>query len=126
MATIITDASVQPDRYAQVTPRRRKELTDVFYAQHYEDVPVTMNASRKRRKQLRAMKVFIQEVMTQPMADAAVERSDLEEARTWVATARLDIERIKKDSQDLKVALNGLKEDVMEVLHVHKDRLVGL
>lgn len=78
------------------------------------------------RKQLRAMMIFIQEVITQQMAGVAVERSEVEETRTWVTTARLVVERLKRDNRDLKAALTGLKEVVMEVLHVHKDRVDGL
>ena len=74
------------------------------------------------RKELRGLKAFVQEVLSQQAAHAAVEHDELQEARTWATTARVDVDKLKKD---LKVAVRNLRNEVMEVRGIHRDTIGG-
>ena len=62
------------------------------------------------------MRVFIQEVLIQEMADAAEERRNREETQDWVTPARLEVERLRREHKDLKGAVRSLRSEVMEVI----------
>ena len=72
------------------------------------------------------MKDFIHDVLTQQMADAEADRRNLGETQDWVTAARLEVESIRRDNKDLKVAVKNLRNEVMEVMEVHRDRIDGI
>ena len=102
-----TSDKARPGPKVQTTPRRQEDLPDIFTPSTPDDarvldddnVPATRDEFRRMRRQMREMKNFIQKVMSQQAAAAAIDHRDLEEARTWATAARIAADRLKNETQ---------------------------
>lgn len=91
-----------------------------------EDKLATRGEFRRMRRLMQEMRTFLQDIMSDQAEDVATLKRDLEEARTWATSAKVSATKLKSGIKDNRSDMHDMKEEIKEVIQVHRDRMDGL